>query len=228
MRCCRSYPEFTVSLALFCAVPAASTSAQGENVLLISVDTLRADRLSCYGYSGNSTPNIDRWAEEGVRFANAYTEYPLTLPAHATLLTGAYPPYHGIRENVGFTLDEDHLTLAEVFQQNGYATGAFIASYVLSSEFGISQGFETFDEDFVTAADKVLSSAAVARRTLSEGSLPVRTSYSARIIHVEPMLARAYLSHDCSSRTARNVSRAFMTLWVGSRPRWSSYRARPS
>src|SRR5512142_1994624 len=92
-----------------------------DNILLISVDTLRADRLSCYGYKLNKTPEIDRWATEGIRFERAYTEYPLTLPAHSTLLTGTYPFRHGVRENVGYALGKDQPTLASILKQNGYS-----------------------------------------------------------------------------------------------------------
>jgi arylsulfatase A-like enzyme/Flp pilus assembly protein TadD len=135
----------------------------GENILLISVDTLRADRLSCYGYRTNRTPAIDRWAAEGVRFERAYTEYPLTLPAHSTLLTGAYPLYHGVRENVGFSLAADQVTLAEILKRNGFATAGFIGSYVLASQFGIGQGFETYDEDFGVPFEKVNAATALRR-----------------------------------------------------------------
>jgi arylsulfatase A-like enzyme/Flp pilus assembly protein TadD len=119
-----------------------------ENILLISVDTLRADRLSCYGYENNSTPNIDRWAREGVLFKNAYTECPLTLPAHATLLTGTHPFFHGVRDNVGYILGQVQESLAEELKKQGYQTSAVIGAYILSSEFGIAQGFESYNEDF--------------------------------------------------------------------------------
>jgi arylsulfatase A-like enzyme/Flp pilus assembly protein TadD len=134
-----------------------------DNVLLISVDTLRADRLSCYGYKLNKTPEIDRWASEGVRFERAYTEYPLTLPAHSTLLTGTYPFGHGVRENVGFALGDDQLTLAEVLKAHGFKTAGFIGSYVLASDFGIGQGFDTYDEKFGQAREKSVSAASLRR-----------------------------------------------------------------
>jgi len=135
----------------------------GENVLLISTDTLRADHLSCYGYITNKTPSIDRWASEGILFVNAFTEYPLTLPAHSTLLTGTYPLYHGVRENVGFSLAADQVTLAEVLKRNGFSTAGFIGSYVLASQFGMGQGFETYDEDFGVPFEKVSAATALRR-----------------------------------------------------------------
>jgi arylsulfatase A-like enzyme/Flp pilus assembly protein TadD len=134
-----------------------------DNVLLISVDTLRADRLSCYGYKHNKTPEIGRWAAEGIRFERAYSEYPLTLPAHSTLLTGTYPFRHGVRENVGFSLGDGQLTLAEVLKAHGYATAGFIGSYVLAADFGISQGFDTYDEKFGHTREKVISATSLRR-----------------------------------------------------------------
>ncbi len=134
-----------------------------DNVLLISVDTLRADRLSCYGYRQNTTPAMDRWAAEGARFEHAYTEYPLTLPAHSTLLTGTYSFYHGVRENVGFALGRDQVTLAEVLKEQGFVTAGFIGSYVLASQFGIAQGFTTYDEKFGIPFEKAIAATALRR-----------------------------------------------------------------
>ncbi len=125
--------------------------AEVKNLILISVDTLRADRLSCYGYRKNTTPQFDRWASEGFLFEQAFSEYPLTLPAHATMLTGLIPPRHGVRENSGFRLQAEQTTLAETLRARNYRTAAFIGSYVLAAEFGTSQGFETFDEEFATS-----------------------------------------------------------------------------
>jgi arylsulfatase A-like enzyme/lipoprotein NlpI len=121
---------------------------RAENVLLISIDTLRADRLSCYGYTANATPQLDRWAREGVLFSRAYTACPLTLPAHATVLTGTYPLYHGVRDNVGHRLPESAVTAAELFREKGYRTAAILGAYVLASPFGTGQGFDLFDDDF--------------------------------------------------------------------------------
>ena len=100
---------------------------QGENILLVSVDTLRADRLSCYGYQRNHTPNIDRWAAEGVLFRKAYTEFPLTLPAHSTILTGTYSHVNGIRGNseakgAAEVMDPNLATFPRVLQESGYRT----------------------------------------------------------------------------------------------------------
>lgn len=149
-----------LSVIIFFLQPA---SARAENFILISVDTLRADRLACYGYRDNPTPNFDRWAAEGYRFEQAYSETPLTLPAHSTLLLGILPITHGIRENAGFRLDDARTTLAEVFQKAGYTTAGFIGSYVLASEFGVAQGFDVFDEQFDTPIESVLASTQLQR-----------------------------------------------------------------
>ncbi|HRR26506.1 MAG TPA: sulfatase-like hydrolase/transferase [Acidobacteriota bacterium] len=151
------------SVAACLPIVAFAANLEAGNFVLISVDTLRADRLSCYGYQANRTPHFDRLAEEGFRFANAYSEVPLTLPAHATLLTGILPLAHGIRDNGGFVLDQSYLTLAELFREAGYATGGFIGAYVLAGEFGVGQGFDTFDERFEGTIEGVTSSTQLQR-----------------------------------------------------------------
>ena len=117
----------------------------GYNVLLITIDTLRADRLGVYGYDGVETPNIDRLAIEGTRFEQVTTTVPVTLPAHASIMTGLQPFEHGVRSNGTFMLRDDVKTLAEQFVAAGYVTGAFIGTVVLDAQFGIAQGFEKFD-----------------------------------------------------------------------------------
>lgn len=139
--------------SLYLTLIAPDALIRAENILLISIDTLRADRLSCYGYENNSTPNIDRWAREGVLFKRAYTECPLTLPAHATLLTGTHPFSHGVRDNVGYVLGQAQLTLAEELKNEGYQTSAVIGAYILSSKFGIAQGFGSYNEDFAVVSE---------------------------------------------------------------------------
>jgi len=118
------------------------------NVLLITIDTLRADRLGSYGYSRARTPVLDALAREGVRFEKAFSPAPLTLPAHASILTGVYPSTHGIRDNSGFLLSPDQTTLAEVLKKSGYATSAFVGAFVLDSKFGLDQGFDTYFDNF--------------------------------------------------------------------------------
>ena len=118
------------------------------NVIVITIDTLRSDRLSCYGAQRVKTPAIDKLAAEGVLFANAASTVPFTLPAHSSLMTGTYPPYHGVRENVGYFLDEDIPTLAEQLKAGGWNTSGFVSAFVLDSRWGIGRGFETYFDDF--------------------------------------------------------------------------------
>ncbi len=118
------------------------------NVVLITLDTLRSDRLSCYGSDTVDTPNIDAFAAEGVRFTNAASTVPLTLPAHASIMTGLYPPGHGVRENVGYVLDERFPTLAELLGKGGWATGGFVSAFVLDHRWGIGRGFDRYFDDF--------------------------------------------------------------------------------
>ena len=119
-----------------------------QNVLLISIDTCRADHLSCYGYSLPTTPNIDAIAAEGVLFENAVSPVPLTLPAHASMLTGTIPPYHGIHDNEGQRLGDASITLPELLQEHDVTTGAIIGAFVLDAEFGLNQGFDSYDDRF--------------------------------------------------------------------------------
>lgn len=116
------------------------------NLVLITLDTTRADRLGCYGHTSAYTPNLDRLAERGVLFANAYTAVPITLPSHATMLTGLLPPQHGVRINGTSRLADDVPTLAEILKQRGYQTGAFVSSLVLDGRFGLSRGFDNYDD----------------------------------------------------------------------------------
>ncbi len=123
-------------------------------VVLISIDTLRADHLPVYGYATGRTPALDAFAKESVVFDRAYSHAPQTLPAHASILTGLLPFEHGVRDNLGFTLAADKTTLAERFHRAGYKTGGFISAYVLRAETGINRGFDVYNADLpATAAD---------------------------------------------------------------------------
>lgn len=119
--------------------------ASGYNVLLVTLDTTRRDRIGCYGYARGRTPAIDSLAARGALFEDAVTSVPLTLPSHATLLTGVYPPRHGIRDNGRHALAAEHATLAEILKANGYDTAAFIGCFVLDARFGLDQGFDAYD-----------------------------------------------------------------------------------
>lgn len=124
--------------------PGAATDRQ--NLLLISVDTLRADALGSYGGKVASTGVLDRLAAEGVRFDQAMTSAPLTLPAHVTMLTGQYPLRHGVRDNQNFRLDAGATTLPEILAAAGYATAGFVGAEVLAARTGIAQGFATYSD----------------------------------------------------------------------------------
>lgn len=117
-------------------------------VILITIDTLRADRLSSYGSDRVATPHLDRLATEGIRFANASSTVPFTLPAHSSIMTGLYPPSHGVRENVGYVLASELVTIAERFRDAGYRTGGFVSAFVLDARWGIGRGFDTYVDDF--------------------------------------------------------------------------------
>jgi arylsulfatase A-like enzyme/tetratricopeptide (TPR) repeat protein len=120
------------------------------NILLITLDTLRADRLSVYSDKYVKTPNIDLLAGKSFIFTRAFSHNPVTLPAHANILTGTTPRFHGISDNTGFRLDERFLTIAEYLKEAGYRTGAFIGAFPLDSRFGLNQGFDVYDDQYGT------------------------------------------------------------------------------
>jgi arylsulfatase A-like enzyme/Tfp pilus assembly protein PilF len=134
------------------------------NVILVTVDTLRADRLGAYGNESGLTPNLDRLARSGVLFENAGASAPLTLPAHVSILTGTYPLRHGIRDNGGYHLGAESVTLAESLSARGYRTGAFVGAFVLDSRWGLDQGFERYFDDFDFASFEDQSLGSVSRR----------------------------------------------------------------
>jgi arylsulfatase A-like enzyme/Tfp pilus assembly protein PilF len=121
---------------------------QPPSVLLITIDTVRADHLGAYGYTKGSTPVIDRLSREGVRFADATSQAPLTGPAHAALLTGLYPARFGVRDNATTPIPSDVMTAAKLFKARGYRTGGFVGAFILTAPYGFAQGFDTFDGNF--------------------------------------------------------------------------------
>jgi arylsulfatase A-like enzyme/Flp pilus assembly protein TadD len=129
-------------------------TARINNVILISIDTCRADHLSCYGYPRGTTPNINEIATEGVLFENAISPVPLTLPAHASMLTGTIPSYHGIHDNEGYKLGPSNISIAEVLSQAGFTTGAIVGAFVMDSQFGLDQGFESYNDEFEEELEK--------------------------------------------------------------------------
>jgi arylsulfatase A-like enzyme/Tfp pilus assembly protein PilF len=136
-----------LSLLLVAVAASCSERPAGTNVLLITLDTTRADRLGCYGYGAARTPRLDGLALGGALFDQAFSPVPMTLPAHASLMTGLLPPEHGLHINGEGRLAEPVETLAERLKARGYATGAFIGAYVLDKKFGLAQGFDAYDDD---------------------------------------------------------------------------------
>ncbi len=141
----------TAAAALALAATLATTTACGPgerwNLLVVTFATTRADHIGAYGYQPASTPNVDAVARGGVLFQRAFTPVPITLPAHATIFTGRYPPGHGVRGNGLFAVPDEELTLAEILRAEGYRTAAAVGSYPLISRFGLAQGFELFDDE---------------------------------------------------------------------------------
>ena len=145
---------FLLLLAMTSACARRSDARKAPTVVLISVDTLRADHLPAYGYRGVRTPALDALARDSIVFENAYCQAPLTLPSHATLLTGLLPSQHGIRDNAGFRLAPTHATLASVLKARGYATGAAVSSFALRRDRGLDAGFDLYDDQFGASPDE--------------------------------------------------------------------------
>lgn len=119
-----------------------------RHIVLISMDTTRADYLSCYGYPEVTTPNIDAVAQHATRFETVVSPVPITLPAHSSMLTGMIPPAHGVHHNFNYQLADSHETIAETLKREDFKTAGIISTYVLHSQFGISQGFDLYDDSF--------------------------------------------------------------------------------
>jgi arylsulfatase A-like enzyme/Tfp pilus assembly protein PilF len=139
-----------IVFSIVCVFPNSSDCAavKRTNVLLITVDTLRADRVSCYNDSYVRTPHTDKLAEKGVVFLRAYANTSTTLPSHTNILLGVSPLYHGVHENQHFVVRSNFLTLAEHLKAAGYATGAFVGAFPLDKKFGLDQGFDVYDDDY--------------------------------------------------------------------------------
>ena len=131
-----------------CGRPAPERRDPAQNVLLITIDTLRADAVGAYGNSTVSTPWIDRLAAGGVRFGQAHASTVVTLPSHANILSGLYPFRHGVRENAGFRFPAEVETLASLLKARGYRTAAFVSAFPLDARFGLTRGFDTYDDHF--------------------------------------------------------------------------------
>lgn len=137
---------------------AKSARAQPVPVFIISIDTLRSDRLPAYGYSKGSTPSIDRFRKDAVLFHAAFSHSPLTLPSHASLMTGHLPYRHGVRDNLGYALGGETQTLAAMLKSRGYATGGAVSSAVLRRDTGIARGFDLYDDVMSVSTQQTINS----------------------------------------------------------------------
>ncbi len=142
------YPIFVLFLSSLLLAFGVAEAAQ--NILIVSVDTLRADRVGVYGYQKGKTPAMDSLAKRGVIFKNTVSPTPFTLPSHISLMTGLIPPVHGVQDNGGFYLNNNIVTLAELLKAKGYKTGAFVGAFPLDSRFGLNQGFDFYDDGYPT------------------------------------------------------------------------------
>ena len=142
------------ALAALGGNPAQREKAGVRNLVLITIDTLRPDHLECYGYKLVRTPRINSLAADGILAERAYTPIPLTLPSHASILTGTYPMFHGVRDFTGFTLSKDRATLAAMLKSAGYRTGAVVGSAVLEARWGLNQGFDSYYDNFSFTLDR--------------------------------------------------------------------------
>ena len=134
------------------AAPASGDASQARNLLIVTIDTLRADRVGAYGYSTARTPALDGVARAGVRFDQAFAPSPITLTSHASLLTGRYPPGHGARHN-GMAMTASVPTLATTLDAAGFATAAFVSAFPLDRRFGLPRGFDEYDDELARGAD---------------------------------------------------------------------------
>jgi arylsulfatase A-like enzyme/Tfp pilus assembly protein PilF len=123
-------------------------STPARDIILITIDTTRADALGYAGNNGVKTPFIDALAGRGLVFTNAHAHNVVTLPSHVNILTGLYAYQHGVHDNAGFALDPSHLTVASRLRQAGYSTGAFVGAFPLDARFGLNQGFDTYDDNY--------------------------------------------------------------------------------
>ena len=137
--------------------PAPAAPRGGLSVLLVTLDTTRADRLGCYGHAAAKTRYLDRLAAEGTRFETVIAPAPITLPSHSSILTGLYPFEHGVRNNGNFYLDARHPTLASVLKARGYRTGAFVSSFILDRRYGLDRGFDVYDDRMEGEYSQVLT-----------------------------------------------------------------------
>lgn len=146
-----------VLLCLGGCSPRRETAPVPKNLVLITLDTVRADHLGSYGHAAARTPWLDRLATEGVRFTQASSPVPLTLPSHSSLLSGLLPPHHGLRNNGAGSFPDGRETLATLLSAQGWRTGAFVGAFVLDRRFGLARGFQTYDDEIERAPGATMS-----------------------------------------------------------------------
>jgi choline-sulfatase len=139
--------------SVFSTAPGSPAESASPDVVLITVDTLRADRLGCYGNREVPTPTADRLARDGVLFTRAIAQVPLTLPSHVAILTGTFPMWNGVEDLATQGLGPGIPTLAEIYRRHGYATAAFVSAFVLNSMWGLDRGFDIYDDSLPPQAD---------------------------------------------------------------------------
>ncbi len=142
--------------AAICGLLLVACAPSPPNLLLVTLDTTRADRLGCYGYLGAQTPILDSLATAGVRFVSAFSPVPLTLPAHSTMMTGVQPWEHGVHDNGFYQLDKSWPTIAGILSEHDYWCGAVIGAYPLIRQYGLGRGFHSFDDEMPITTDGVL------------------------------------------------------------------------
>ena len=190
-----------VALATWTWRSATGREAIDGPIIFLSIDTLRADRLPAYGSTRIKTPNIDRLAADGVLFENAYAHSPQTLPSHTSILSGELPFEHGVRDNIGFTVKTGQRFIQHALREQGYATGAFVSSYVLRRQTGIDQGFDLYD-DYLPPASAATPIGQVQRsgeQTVAAATRWIDAQRSARFF----LLAHIYEPHTPYAAPAR-------------------------
>ncbi len=158
-----------LSLVLFAGCGAGG-AREPRSIVLVTIDTLRADRLGSYGGKAR-TPTLDGLASAGARFENVFAQSPLTLPSHSSILTGTYPTFHGVRDNGRFRLPAEMETLAEILKRVGYETGAFVSGFPVDSRFGLDQGFDVYDDSLGRSRTRV----SLAERRAEDVVAPARS-----------------------------------------------------
>jgi len=156
-----------LAMAVACTSGGPASKPTARNLVVITIDTLRADHVGAYGYTRARTPNLDALGRGGVLFDRAYAAAPITLPSHATLMSGLYPPGHGSRDN-GLRVSPGVPTLATALQARGFRTGAFVAAFPLDHQFGLNRGFDVYGDHIPRGPDGRLANERPASQVVDE------------------------------------------------------------